>query len=808
MAKLRAYKLAEELRLEPDEFLKKAKTIGIELRSKMASLDDDQVDEIRRRLGVGLPEQRVEKRVGRSVIRRRKRVDPVPAAEPEAAADATPQLESEPGAEPVAAQEAPAVAVEEAAAADEAEAVESTQPEPEIRPQPAPVPAPASASAAAAAAAQRPVGKRPARREANLAANLKEQDTLARTMLGNVQHRLEQRRSIVEQQSRINPRKRRAAAGRKTVRPSEPSKKIVRLTGEISLPEFSRQSGVKLRDVHRRVRQLGTEVERDGILDVETAQLLSEDLGVELELAVKDVEGDLTAAARDDSTGIEPRPPVVTVMGHVDHGKTSLLDTLRDANVVAGEAGGITQHIGAYQVEAGGRKITFIDTPGHAAFTSMRARGAQVTDIVVLVVSADDGVMPQTVEAISHARASGAPLVVAINKIDLPNANPQRAKQALLEHEVVLEEFGGDVQHAEISATLGTNIDGLLEQLNLQAEILDLRARATGPGLATVIEAQLDKGRGPLATVLIREGKLAKGDVVVAGKVFGRVRSMLDEHGDEIKQAGPATPVQIVGLGAVPEAGDELVAVKNEREAKSLIEHRQVESLRAGAAVEESELISAEDLFATLGDSDEKELRVLIKADVRGTSEAVRDALEKLSTEKVKVNVLGTLVGAITESDVILASASDAVILGFHARPDSAARKLAEAERVEVRLYELIHELLDDVTALMSGLLPPKVEEKISGTAEVRQLFVIPRVGTVAGSAVVDGSMLRSNLVRVVRDGVSVYSGKVASLKHFKDDVREVQSPRECGLRIENFNDLKIGDTLESYLLEETPDTI
>ena len=801
MAKLRAYKLAEELKLEPDDFLKKAKAIGIDLRSKMASVDDDQVEEIRRRLGVVVTGQRVEKRVGKSVIRRRKKIE-APAAEVEAApTDGDAEAVVEPEA-PVAEAEGPATPVEE----PEPVAGEAVEPEAPAAPKTEkPVVQPPGARAPTRESAT-PQRKRPARREANLAANLKEQDTLARTMLGNVQHRLEQRRMIVEQQSRVNPRKRRASlAARKPPRPVGPVKKIVRLTGEMPVAEFSRQSGVKLRDVLRRARQLGAEVERDGLVDLETAQLLAEDIGVEIQLDVKDVEAELTAAARADAPDAEPRPVVVTVMGHVDHGKTSLLDTIRKANVVAGEAGGITQHIGAYQVELDGRRMTFIDTPGHAAFTQMRARGAQVTDVVILVVAADDGVMPQTIEAISHARASGAPIVVAINKIDLPNANPQRAKQALLEHELVLEEFGGDIQHAEVSATKGTNIDGLLEQVNLQAEILDLRARRQGSALGTVLEAQLDKGHGALATVLITEGTLNKGDVCVVGTVSGRVRSMLDENGVELKEATPSVPVQIIGLSAVPQAGDELVVVKNEREAKALVDQR-VESRRT--IIEKTDPMSAEDLFASLGESDEKELRVLIKADVRGTAEAVRDATLKLSTDRVKVHVMHTLVGAINESDVMLASASDAVILGFHVRPEAAARKLAEAERVELRIYDLIHELLDNVVAMMSGLLPPKVEEHLSGAAEVRQLFVIPRVGTVAGCAVTEGSMLRANLVRVVRDGVQIYSGKVASLRHVKDDVREIAAPRECGLRVENFNDVKVGDVLESFNLEETPDSI
>jgi translation initiation factor IF-2 len=494
-------------------------------------------------------------------------------------------------------------------------------------------------------------------------------------------------------------------------------------------------------------------------------------------------------------------------MGHVDHGKTSLLDAIRSTNVVSGESGGITQHIGAYQVAVGGGLITFIDTPGHAAFTQMRARGASVTDIVVLVVAADDGVMPQTVEAINHAKAAGVPIMVAINKIDLPDADPQRSKQALLEHELVAEEFGGEVICVEVSATRGTNLDTLLESLALQAEILELTARDTGKAVGTVIEAELDKGRGPVATFLIREGTLEKGDMVVAGTVWGRVRAMVDDQGGQVNAAGPSMPVQVIGLGSVPDAGDEFIVVKNERETKQLVDHRLAAEKRS-AVVESGLPMSAEELFKDLDESDEKELTIVIKADVRGTLEAVQETVAKLSTERVTTNVIQSGVGGITESDVMLASASSALVLGFRVRPDAAARRAGEGEGVHIRCFEVIHELLDDVTELMSGLLPPKVTEVVTGHAEVRELFVIPRVGTVAGSAVPEGVIRRSNLIRVVRNGLPIYSGRLASLRHFKDDVREVLAGRECGIRIENFNDVKVGDILESYLLEETPDTL
>jgi translation initiation factor IF-2 len=481
---------------------------------------------------------------------------------------------------------------------------------------------------------------------------------------------------------------------------------------------------------------------------------------------------------------------------------------IRSTNVVEGEAGGITQHIGAYQVRAGGHEITFIDTPGHAAFTQMRARGAQVTDIAVLVVAADDGIMPQTIEALDHARAAAVPIIVAINKIDRPEANPQRTKQSLLEHRVVPEEFGGDVICVELSAKEGTHIDKLLEMLVLQAEVLELKARRKGVGRGTVIEAELDRGRGPLATVLVQEGTLHRGDPVVVGTVSGRVRNLLNDQGAMVKEAGPATPVQIVGLSGIPEAGEEIVVVKTEREAKEIVEHRMAEQRRErGETAVGPAPDQAEDIFAALSASDEKELLLVIKADVHGTMEAIAESVTKMSTDEVKLCVIHSGVGAISESDIMLASASDAFVIGFHVRPEAAARKAAEREGVVVRTFDIVYELLDDVKALAVGMLPPKLVEQVSGHAEVRQLFTIPRVGTIAGCQVPEGVIRRNNMIRVIRDGVPVYSGRVASLRRFKEDVREVQSSMECGIRVENFDDVKVGDILESYSLEEIRST-
>jgi translation initiation factor IF-2 len=589
--------------------------------------------------------------------------------------------------------------------------------------------------------------------------------------------------------------------GRREQRP------VLRVTGPVPLAELSRQAGVKLTELLRRARNLDIELDREAPVAIETIELLAADLGLEFQLVRHDPE-DKLAAEETPAEDLQPRPPVVTVMGHVDHGKTSLLDRIRKANVVEGEAGGITQHIGAYKVRTDdGREIAFLDTPGHAAFTQMRARGAQVTDIAVLVVAADDGIMPQTIEAISHARAAGVPIVVAINKVDKPDANVARTRQGLLEQGLVPEELGGDTICVEVSAKQGTNVDRLLEMLAVQAEVLELRARRKGPARGTVIEAQLDRGRGAVASVLVREGTLRRGDAIVVGTAYGRLRALLDERGAQLKEATPSTPVQVVGLSAVPDAGDEFVVAKNEREAKEIADHR-VAELRRAAGGEAAAPLEAEALFAQLDESEEKHLAVVLKADVRGTAEAIKQALEDLSGERVTLRVIHSGVGAITESDVMLAAASRALVVGFHVRPDPAARKLAERQGVDLRTHDIVYEVIDDVKQAMAGLLPPKRIEKVEAYAEVLKRFQIPRVGAVAGSIVRDGTFKRSNPVRLVRDGVPIYSGRLASLRRFKDDVREVASGMECGISIENYTDVKVGDRIESYSVEERPETL
>jgi translation initiation factor IF-2 len=841
---MRAYSLAAELGLGREELIKKAAEIGIEIRNPMASLDEEQVNTIRRRLASTPAADTVQKRVGDSVIRRRKRktdleteearatesaeesassgesaagapvlptpseIAEVPAVAAAGEAGAAPILEPVRGPAPraLAPLDRPARIVEDPLAAQPAAA--SAEPSPTAPP--AVIPPVDTEERERETPARKPQRSRPVRADLTL----REQETIARMMRGgNVQAQLERRRMIVEQQSRAQSQRRRISPPPRKLAPPNPSKvqRTVKLGAEISFADLSRQTGLKVRDLIRRARALDAELPSEEYLEGEVAALLAEELGFAVQRVESEIERKIAATrAPSAESELEPRAPVVTVMGHVDHGKTSLLDYIRNAKVAAGEAGGITQHIGAYQARtADGSAITFVDTPGHAAFSQMRARGAQLTDLVVLVVAADDGVMPQTIEAINHARAANVPILVAVNKIDKPDANPQRVRQALLEHQLVAEDFGGDTIFVDVSATKGTGVDKLLEMLALQAEVLELRASKKGPARGAVLEAELDRGRGPLATVLVREGTLRTGDAVVAGSTYGRVRSLQDAEGETVKEAGPSTPVRVVGLSGVPLAGDELFVAKNEREAKEIVDHRLAEEKqKAAAAAENPTAVSAEDLFARLAGVIDKELFAVVKADVQGTVEAIREALAKLSTEKVKLTVIHSGVGGIKESDVMLAAASKAVIFGFHVRPEPAARKLAEREGVAIRTFDIVYELLDDATLLMRGLLPPKETEKLLGHAMVKELFHIPKIGTIGGSAIEDGKITRSARARVLRNGVVVYSGKLSSLRRFKDDVREVAAPLECGIGIENFNDVKVGDRIEAYEIEATPDTL
>ena len=592
--------------------------------------------------------------------------------------------------------------------------------------------------------------------------------------------------------------------------PTEPVVRDITVPETITVADLAHKMSLKAAEVIKVLMKLGTMATINQVLDQDTAMIVVEELGHVAKRAKLDEPDAYLAEQERESPAevkLEPRPPVVTVMGHVDHGKTSLLDTIRRTRVASGEAGGITQHIGAYHVNTPRGMITFLDTPGHEAFTAMRARGAKVTDAVVLVVAADDGVMPQTVEAINHAKAAKVPIVVALNKIDKPEANPERVKQDLASKEVVPEEWGGDTMFVEVSAKTGKGIDALLERILLQAEVLELKAPRDAPAKGVVIESRLDKGRGPVATVLVQSGTLRRGDVVLAGAVFGRLRAMLDESGGNLEAAGPSIPVEILGLSDVPVAGSEVLVLGDERKAREIALFRQGKFRDVKLAKQQSAKL--ENIFEQMGEGQAKTLSLIIKADVQGSYEGLAHALSRLSTDEVKVNIVHAAVGGITESDVNLALASKAVIIGFNARADVAARKLAEHSGVDIRYYNVIYEAVDEIKAALSGMLAPEKKESVLGLVEVRQIFKISKVGTVAGCHVSEGLVRRSGAkVRVLRDNVVVHDGELDSLKRFKDDVREVKAGFECGLSLKNFDDLKVGDQLEVYEVVEVARTL
>ena len=583
-------------------------------------------------------------------------------------------------------------------------------------------------------------------------------------------------------------------------REAQVKEKELELPDTIVVKDLAAKLGTTPSEIIKKLIKLGVMVTLNQTIDYETASVVCSEFGVESK-PYKTLDETIFEEQPDDEKDLQHRPPVVTIMGHVDHGKTTLLDSIRATRVTATEAGGITQHIGAYQVDYNGKKITFIDTPGHEAFTAMRSRGAQVTDIAILVVAADDGIMPQTVEAINHAKAAKVPIIVAINKIDKPTADPDRVKQGLTEHGLLPEEWGGDTICVPLSALKGEGIDELLEMILLVAEMEDFKANPDRQARGTVIEAKLDKGRGPVATVLISNGTLRVGDIFAVGNVSGRVRALIDDQGRQIKEAGPSKPVEILGISDVPEAGDVLVVVDDEQTARqvaSLKQHKQREK-----TIRQSSRVTLDDLFAKIKEGEVKELNVVLKADVQGSAEAVRQSLEKLSTDEVRVVVIHQGVGGITESDVNLAATANAIIVGFNVRPEPGARIAAEKEEIDIRLYRVIYDLIDEVKAAMVGLLDPEFKEVTLGRAEVRETFKVPNIGMVAGCYILEGKIVRSSQVRVVRDNVVVYESKISSLRRFKDDVREVAQGYECGIGVEGFNDIKLGDILEAYTMEK-----
>ncbi len=582
-------------------------------------------------------------------------------------------------------------------------------------------------------------------------------------------------------------------------------KRVIRIEGAIRVSDLAHSMSVKASDVLKKLMVLGVMATINQVVDSDTALLVAQEFGYEVEnVEFKETEflENLHQKTDEKEEMLVARPPIVTVMGHVDHGKTSLLDAIRSAQVAEGEAGGITQHIGAYEVKSSKGPITFVDTPGHEAFTAMRARGAQVTDIVILVVAADDGVMPQTIEAVHHAKAANVPLIVAVNKIDKPSADPARVERGLMEQGLVSEQLGGDTIFVKVSAKTKQGIDELLEMVSLQAEVQALKSNPNKKAVGTVIEARLDKGRGPVATVIVQEGTLRVGDIVVAGTGMGKVRALIDSFGNQVKDAGPSKPVEILGLSEVPLAGDKFHVMNSEEEARSLAEHRN-KKIKEQKQLQASQPTRLEDLYAKAAEGTLPELRVIVKSDVQGSVEALKEILGKIPSDKARVTVLHSAVGGVTESDVMLAVASKAIIFGFHVRPDAKARELAEREKIQIRSYNIIYEVVDEVKKAMSGLLKPTYQEKYLGRAEVRQVFTVSKVGTIAGCGVLDGKILRSASVRLLRDNAIVYTGKIGSLKRFKDDAREVTTGMECGIGIENYNDVKVGDQIECFQVEE-----
>jgi translation initiation factor IF-2 len=583
--------------------------------------------------------------------------------------------------------------------------------------------------------------------------------------------------------------------------------KIISVPPFITVKELSEKMNINPSDIIKKLMSRGIMVTINQQIDYDNAVQIAEEYGFLVDKKEEDDENinilDEEDDEKDNEEELLPRPPVVTVMGHVDHGKTSLLDAIRKTKVSQHEAGGITQHIGASVVEINNKKIIFLDTPGHEAFTAMRARGASVTDIAILVVAADDGVMPQTIEAINHAKAANVPIIVAINKIDKPNANPDRVKQELTEHGLVPEDWGGDTICVNVSAHLKTGIDTLLEMVLLVAEMQELKANPNRNAKGVIIEAQLDKTKGPVATVLVQKGTLKTGDVIIAGSAFGKVRAMFDDKGKKIKKATPSTPVEVLGLSDVPEAGDVLVALQDEKKARMIVEKRK-EKHREDK-IKQKQKVSLDELFNQIKEGNIKELNIILKADLQGSVEAIQQSIEQLSNDEVRIKVIHGAVGAITETDVMFAAASNAIIIGFNVRPDSKAKSLAEKEKVDIRLYRIIYDAIDDIKAAMKGMLEPEFKEFELGKAEVRAVFKVPGVGNIAGCYVLEGKILRNAEIRIVRNGIVIYEGKIASLKRFKEDTKEVLQGFECGIGIERFNDIKEGDVLEAFQMEEIP---
>ncbi len=840
MSKVRVYEVARELGVDNRDLIQRIATLGIQVRNHMSVLDPVEVDRIKRSLEKDRGETMVEERIRPTVVRRKRRkaaaepeppaaAEPAPAPTPEPAPTTppTPPVEVEPppaepapSASPVAAEPTPAPpSVEPPPAPAAAEPAEEPAPA-----EPTP-PSPAEAPAERGRFSYDPLPPGVMRRgkaKAPSAAPLSEGARRRIVAEHAAQREQAPRRREIRGRSSIGPTGRpQGRPGKKRLQPGKKpkqteitvpgaQKRVIRIEDNIQLQALAQRMSLKATDVLMKLMELGVSgVHINSTLDADTASVLASEFNYEVENVARsedEIVGDARGQFEDKAADRETRPPVVTVMGHVDHGKTSLLDKIRESDVVAGEAGGITQHIGAYRVDTKRGTVVFLDTPGHEAFTAMRARGAQATDIVVLVVAADDGVMPQTKEAVNHAQAAEVPIVVAVNKIDKPEANPDKVKNELAALGLQPEEWGGETMFIPCSAITGEGIDALLENVLLQAEVLELTANPQIPAEGVVLEAYLDRGRGPVANVLIRDGSLDTGDYVVAGGAWGRVRAMTDDRGKQLASAGPATPVEVLGLAELPAAGDVFYEVTDQRKAQEVAGARKKPAAPGGAPA--AGLRGLDQLQALMQSGDVQELRLVVKADVQGSVEALQGALADLGTEKVKVNVIHTGVGGITENDVMLASASQAIVLGFNVRPQGKASSTAKKEGVEIRTYNVIYEAIDDVKAAMRGLLAPKVVQAELGKAEVRQTFGIPKIGTIAGCMVLEGKILRGARARLVRDGVVVWEGPLGSLRRFKEDVKEVQAGMECGIGLQGFNDVKEADIIECYEEQQVEATL
>jgi translation initiation factor IF-2 len=858
MTRLRVYELARDLNMTNKVLLEKLGDLDISVKSHMSTLDDDIIAQIKSSF-FSTPEKKEtieETRIKPTVIRRRRKkvkveVSATPDAEPEAASDEAEEADQEATAaevpeESVAEgetlkeseaeepQDAGAAEVEEKPAAKKAKKPKkAAKKEPSAKIIKLPVKPPekplkkkkAEPQKAKAKVEKRPIGKKaaalrppqepqvaPAGKDAKKRKRKKkyeESDVDKKFLKKKISFK---KKAVVEGEDLYaggyRPRKQRKMGkgkkplgGQKTqITVAKAIKRRIKIDEAIVLSELAKRMGIKASEIIKAMMAMGSMATVNQTIDFETAALIAGEFDYEVERASFEEETILKQET-DDPEKMAPRPPVVTIMGHVDHGKTSLLDVIRKTRISESEAGGITQHIGAYHVRTGKGQIAFLDTPGHEAFTAMRARGAQVTDIVVLVVAADDGVMPQTTEAINHSRAAEVPIIVAINKIDKANAEPEKVKRELAEIGLTPEDWGGDTIYVNVSAKEAEGIDELLEMILLQAEVLEFKANPDKLASGHVVEAKIDSGRGAVATVLVREGTLRTGDPVVCGMHYGRIRAMLDDQGHQLESAGPSIPVEIIGLSGVPMAGDEFLALKDEKNAKQVSEHRQQKQRSKELA--QSSRLSLDKLYERMQEGEVKDLNLIIKADVHGSIEALNDSLTKLSNDEVNVNVVHSATGTIAESDISLATVSNAIIIGFNVRPSPKVQSLANEENVDMRFYNVIYDVIKDVKNAMVGMMASTFKEHVMGTAEVREVFQIPKIGNIAGCYVTDGKMERGQKMRLLRDGVVVFEGKNSSLRRFKDDVKEVQTGYECGIGIENFNDIKVGDTIDCYYLEE-----